>query len=136
MFNFFRYVDVILEGFKKLIKEKLRLVEFLMQRKNGKKILLQVLRELLAQMPSTMVDIPIIFDKINSVYRDYLQTEIQNVMGTPLQNNIKPMNFISENYKYKLMIDQNDMYGHIFSNFLEEVLDSKMIIWVLLEYIR
>lgn len=57
-------------------------------------------------------------------------------MGTPLQNNVKNITTVAENFKYKLLLDQSDMYSHILSKFPEDTIEPKMIIWVLLEYIR
>lgn len=57
-------------------------------------------------------------------------------MGTPLQNNVKNVAAATENFKYKLLLDQSDMYSHILSKFPEDMIEPKMIIWVLLEYIR
>jgi len=41
-------------------------------------------------------------------------------MGTPLQNNVKNVTTVAENFKYKLLLDQSDMYST----------------WIVLEYIR
>lgn len=60
----------------------------------------------------------------------------QSQMGTPLQNNVKNVMAVAENFKYKLLLDQSDMYSHILSKFPEDAIEPKMIIWVLLEYIR
>ena len=57
-------------------------------------------------------------------------------MGTPLQNNVKNVTTVAENFKYKLLLDQSDMYSHILSKFPENTIEPKMIVWVLLEYIR
>lgn len=57
-------------------------------------------------------------------------------MGTPLQNNIKNVSTITEDCKYKLSLDQSDMYSYILSKFSENTIEPKMIVWVLLEYIR
>lgn len=114
------------------------------------------------QLPVSLMDMPTIFDKLNSVYRNYLESEIQSQvipvsvfdfryrgtlsspffplrlfqMGTPLQNNVKPVGVPAENYKYKLLLDQSDMYSYILSKFPENTIEPKMIVWVLLEYIR
>ena len=129
-------MELKLDSLVKLITDKVKLVEFLMQRKNSKQILIQVLKDLVTQMPGTLMDMPAIFDKLNAVYRNHLENEIQSVMGTPLQNNTKNVNAVSDNFKYKIFLDQSDMYSHILSKFPEDTIDSKMIIWVLLEYIR
>ncbi|KAI4484158.1 hypothetical protein M0804_007614 [Polistes exclamans] len=130
------YIELRLEVLIKLIKEKVVLVEFLMQRSNAKQILIQVLQQFMTELPVSLMDIPAIFDKINPVYRNYLEKEMQNQMGTPLQNNTKNGNTTTENYKYKLKIEQSDMYSIILPKFPESIIEPKMIVWVLLEYIR
>lgn len=137
-FHLIRYVELRLDSLVKLIPDKVQLVEFLMQRKNNnsKRILIQVIRDLVTRMPTSLMDMPAIFDKLNAVYRNHLENEIQSVMGTPLQNNTKNVTTVPDNFKYKIFLDQSDMYSHILSKFPEGTIDSKMIIWVLLEYIR
>ncbi|KAJ8686738.1 hypothetical protein QAD02_022532 [Eretmocerus hayati] len=130
------YIGLRLESLVKLITDKVQLVEFLIQRKDSKQILIQVLKDLVMQMPTSLIDLPAIFDKINAVYRNHLETEIQSVMGTPLQNITKESNPTPEHFKYKIFLDQSEMYSHILSKFPEKSIDSKMVIWVLLEYIR
>lgn len=130
------YIELRLEALVKLITDKVLLVEFLMQRSNAKQILIQVLQSFMTQLPVSLMEMPIIFDKLNFVYRNYLENEIQNQMGTPLQNNVKNVTTVAENFKYKLLLDQSDMYSHILSKFPENTIEPKMIIWVLLEYIR
>lgn len=130
------YIELRLEALVKLITDKVLLVEFLMQRSNAKQILIQVLQDFMTQLPVSLMEMPIIFDKLNFVYRNYLESEIQNQMGTPLQNNVKNTTAMAENFKHKLLLDQSDMYSHILSKFSENTIEPKMIIWVLLEYIR
>lgn len=112
------------------------LVEFLMQRSNAKQILIQVLQSFITQLPVSLMEMPTVFNKLNIVYRNYLENEIQNQMGTPLQNNVKNVTTVAENFKYKLLLDQSDMYSHILSKFPENTIEPKMIVWILLEYIR
>lgn len=57
-------------------------------------------------------------------------------MATPLQSSAKNMSVAVENYKYKLLLDQCDMYSYILSKFPENTIEPKMVVWVLLEYIR
>lgn len=131
----FRYVGLKLESLVKFITDKVLLVEFLIQRKNSKQILVQVLKDIVMQMPTSLVDLGPIFDRINAVYRDHLENEIQSVMATPLQSTSKDT-ASTENFKHKIYLDQSDMYSHILSKFPENTLDSKMVVWILLEYIR
>ncbi|CAL1679993.1 unnamed protein product [Lasius platythorax] len=130
------YIELRLEALVKLITDKVLLVEFLMQRSNAKQILIQVLQSFMMQLPVSLMEMPTVFDKLNFVYRNYLESEIQNQMGTPLQNNVKNITAVAENFKYKLLLDQSDMYSHILSKFPDDKIEPKMIIWVLLEYIR
>ena len=65
------------------------------------------------------------------MYLDALQ------MGMPLQNNTKNASSASEqDLQYKLLLDQSDMYTHILSKFSGGTIEPKMVVWVLLEYIR
>ena len=74
----YRYIELKLESLVKLITDKVLLVEFLMQRTNTKYILIHVLQNFMMLLPISLMDMPIIFDKLNSVYRNYLEDEIQN----------------------------------------------------------
>ncbi|XP_018344174.1 PREDICTED: uncharacterized protein C18orf8 [Trachymyrmex septentrionalis] len=130
------YIELRLEALVTLITDKVLLVEFLMQRSNAKQILIQVLQSFITQLPVSLMEMPTVFDKLNIVYRNYLENEIQNQMGMPLQNNVKNVTTVAENFKYKLLLDQSDMYSHILSKFPENTIEPKMIVWVLLEYIR
>ncbi|KMQ88657.1 Uncharacterized protein C18orf8-like protein [Lasius niger] len=125
-----------IKPFNLKVPDKVLLVEFLMQRSNAKQILIQVLQSFMMQLPVSLMEMPTVFDKLNFVYRNYLESEIQNQMGTPLQNNVKNITAVAENFKYKLLLDQSDMYSHILSKFPDDKIEPKMIIWVLLEYIR
>ena len=73
-----RYIELKLESLVKLITDKVLLVEFLMQRANTKYILIHILQNFMMQLPISLMDMPIIFDKLNSVYRNYLENKIQN----------------------------------------------------------
>ncbi|XP_033209461.1 regulator of MON1-CCZ1 complex [Belonocnema kinseyi] len=130
------YIELRLEAFLKLMSDKVLLIDFLLQRKDAKPFFIQVLQSLMTQMPTTLIDMPIIFDKLNSVYRCQLESELQCQMGTPLQSNSKNQSEESENLKYKLVLDQSDVYSHILSKFPENTIEPKMVIWVLLEYMR
>ncbi|KAG5332966.1 RMC1 protein, partial [Acromyrmex heyeri] len=111
------YIELRLEALVTLITDKVLLVEFLMQRSNAKQILIQVLQSFITQLPVNV-----------KLYHSQ--------MGTPLQNNVKNVTTVAENFKYKLLLDQSDMYSHILSKFPENTIEPKMIVWVLLEYIR
>lgn len=71
-------MELQLESLVKLITDKVLLIDFLMQRNNAKSIIIQVLRDIIMQMPNSLPEIPAVFDKINVVYRSYLENEIQS----------------------------------------------------------
>ncbi|XP_034941931.1 regulator of MON1-CCZ1 complex [Chelonus insularis] len=130
------YIELRLEALVKLLTDKVQLIEFLLQRKNAKPILLQVLQTSVSDLPASLIDMPAIFDKINAVYRGHLENEIQSQMGTPLVNALKSGTENSDNLSYKLLLEQSDIYTHILSRFSLDSVEPKMVIWVLLEYIR
>ncbi|XP_014235471.1 uncharacterized protein C18orf8 [Trichogramma pretiosum] len=130
------YVELRLSSLVKLMTDKVQLIEFLMQRKNSKQLLIQIVKDLVMKMPATLMDLPAIFNKLNTVYRSHLENEMQSVIGTPLQSNAKIQSSASNDLKYKIFLDQSDIYSHILSNLSESNIDSKMLIWILLEYIR
>lgn len=78
LISIYRYIEIRLEALVKLITDKILLVEFLMQRSNAKQILIQVLQNFMTQLPVSLMEMPTIFDKLNFVYRNYLENEIQN----------------------------------------------------------
>ncbi|XP_066601782.1 regulator of MON1-CCZ1 complex [Prorops nasuta] len=131
------FIELKLEALVKLITDKVLLVEFLMLRANAKQLLIQVLQSFMTQLPISLMNMPMIFDKLNSAYRSHLENEMQTQMGTPLQNNTKTTTATAENLKYKLLLNQSDLYSHVLSKFPEnKTVEPKMIVWVLLEYIR
>ncbi|XP_012274553.1 uncharacterized protein C18orf8 [Orussus abietinus] len=132
----FWYIQLRLEALVNLITDKVLLIEFLMQRKDAKNVLVQVLQNLMMEMPVTLMDMPTIFGKLNAVYRSHLENEIQSQMGTPLQNNMKCPTTVSESLTHKMLLDQSDMYSHVLSKFNEDKIQPKMLVWILLEYIR
>ncbi|KAG7205788.1 hypothetical protein KM043_007733 [Ampulex compressa] len=130
------YIELRLDALVKLIQERVVLVEFLMQRAQAMQILVQVLQNFMTQLPASLMDMPMIFDKLNSVCRNHLEKKMINQMGTPLQNKVKNVIPPVEDCEYKFSLNQRDMYSHVFSKFPEYNIEPKMVIWVLLEYIR
>ncbi|KAK0083281.1 hypothetical protein PV325_009042 [Microctonus aethiopoides] len=130
------YIELRLEALTKLITDKVKLVEFLIQRKDGKSFLIQVLQKYINDLPKTLIDMPAIFDRINAVCRIQLENELQSQMATPLQSTPKNSSTAIDSFPYKVQLDQIDMYTHVLSKFTGDVIEPKMIVWVLLEYIR
>ncbi|XP_063227764.1 regulator of MON1-CCZ1 complex isoform X2 [Bacillus rossius redtenbacheri] len=142
------YVELNLKPLIGLIPDKCLLVDFLMQRKNSKPVLMQVLQDILAPTDhnrSHLVAIAELFDHLNDVYRNYLEVEMMSQMGTPATSSLgmtPPKVAAPSQQKAQVVIDQADMYTNVFSRFADcrredgDNGSSKFVVWVLLEYIR
>ncbi|KAK2168546.1 hypothetical protein LSH36_16g11043 [Paralvinella palmiformis] len=120
------YVQLRLSPLILMIPDKCLLVEFLLLRRDSKMVLLSVCKQIL--MPETqakLTTISRVFNMLNKVYFNYLEAEVQamaadhpNVLQTPV-------------------IDQSDMYTHVFSIYAERTdIPYKFMVSVLIEYIR
>ncbi|XP_055696942.1 regulator of MON1-CCZ1 complex isoform X1 [Phlebotomus papatasi] len=108
----FWYVELKLEPLCTLITDRVRLVEFLLQRTDGKVHLLTVLRELLGEnyRGTLLPIIESVFNKINSVYRSWIAQELQNQTATPSTAKPIPKSTASP----RVLIDQADMHSQVF----------------------
>lgn len=140
-------IELKLEPLLSMIHDKCLLVDFLMKRSESKPVVIQVLQEILeptAQNCSHLIVVAELFDHLNEVYRNFLQNEMQNHIGTPASSSlsVSPIKCAPSPFKNWIVIDQSDMYTNVFSKFVERAKDSdegssgKFEVWVLLEYIR
>lgn len=127
------YVQLMLEPLCTLITDRDRLVEFILQRSNGKDTLLSVLSNLVNK-EYTGVLLPTIlkcFDRLNEVYRVVVDYELESQMGTP--SSIKSPAVLPRPHSTpRVVIDQNDMCIHVFNY----ITDSEQIGKILLLYIQ
>lgn len=140
------YINLRLEPLVKLIQDKCLLVDFLLQRKDSKPVVIQVLQNILEpieQNRSHLVVIAELFDHLNDVYRSFLEVEMQSQMATPASTglSVSPARPAAPVLPKALVaIDQSDMYTNVFSRFADRRADmaggGKFVVWVLLEYIR
>ncbi|KAJ9577097.1 hypothetical protein L9F63_006334, partial [Diploptera punctata] len=138
------YVGLRLHPLVNLIQDKCLLVDFLLQRRDSKPVVIQVLQRILEPTEENrghLVVIAELFDHLNNVYRSFLEVEMQSQMGTPASGGLsvspaRPAAPVIQ--KAPVVIDQSDMYTNVFSRFADRRTDGggKFIIWVLLEYIR
>ncbi|XP_065092902.1 regulator of MON1-CCZ1 complex [Ochlerotatus camptorhynchus] len=102
-----------------LITDRIRLVEFLLQRTDGKPVLLNVLKEMMSTNYSgTMLPvIESVFNKLNSLYKTVLDSELQSQMA------LMSLSSKSQSQKHtvppRVLIDQADMYTAVFSSITE-----------------
>ncbi|KXJ71556.1 hypothetical protein RP20_CCG020277 [Aedes albopictus] len=98
-----------------LITDRIRLVEFLLQRTDGKSALLNVLKEMMSTNYSgTMLPIiESVFNKLNSLYKSVLDNELQSQMA------LMALSSKTASQKHtvtpRVLIDQADMYTAVFS---------------------
>lgn len=105
------------------ISDKCLLVDYLLLRQNSKSIILKVCHDaILPSAPLPLSTLAKIFDKLNAAYRQMQEAE---------KNPQTPSSFRSTT-----VVDQSDMYSHVFSVFESENINAKFAISVLLEYIR
>lgn len=130
-----------------MIHDKCILVDFLMKRSDSKPVVIQVLQEILeptAQNCSHLIVVAELFDHLNEVYRNFLQSEMQCLVATPASSSlsVSPSKLPQIIPKPCIVIDQSDMYTNVFSKFVDRARESeegtsgKFEVWVLLEYIR
>ncbi|ODN05239.1 hypothetical protein Ocin01_01457, partial [Orchesella cincta] len=116
-----------------LMPDKIRLVEFLLQRSNGKRQLLQLLQNTILSPTFPELDlVGGVLDKLNENYQSFLDVEMQNQMSLPVSGKTDVLV-----PKGSILVDQQDLYTNIFSNFPNcETVTDRYIVFVLTEYIR
>lgn len=126
------YLYLRLDTIVTMIPDKLLLVEFLMLRLDAKSVLLDVLRVCLTPgSQCSLVVLSHIFTKLNQVYRHHLESEAQHQATSAVQKTTSSM------FRHQVVVEQSDLYTHVFSIFMENKdIEYKFIIAVLLEYIR
>ncbi|XP_064624746.1 regulator of MON1-CCZ1 complex-like isoform X2 [Lineus longissimus] len=128
------YVTLNLEPTAQMITDKKRLIDFLLQRKECKKLVLSVCKQMM--LPGQQVALPVfakVFDKLNKVYRNYLEAEAQaQTAETTGKQEAKRLSIPPQ-----ALIDQSDMYTHVFTVFVDnKEIYYKFTVAVLIEYIR
>lgn len=123
------YVELKLEPIVTMIPDKHVLAKFLLARDDSKRVILNVCRSMLSsESQATLSTISKVLDMLNKVYQDYLNSEIHVLAGDPPSKPDPAM---------KVVIDQSDMYTHVFSVFEDnKSIKYKFMVAVLIEYIR
>ncbi|XP_028924175.1 regulator of MON1-CCZ1 complex isoform X1 [Ornithorhynchus anatinus] len=120
-----------------LLPDKGRLVDFLLQRKDCKPVILAVCSQMLSVSDrGTLPVIATVFDKLNSEYKKYLEAEQSYALAVETgQSRSSPL--LKRPVRTQAVIDQSDMYTHVLSEFTEKKeLPPKFITAVLMEYLR
>uniref|UniRef100_W5L9D5 Regulator of MON1-CCZ1 n=1 Tax=Astyanax mexicanus TaxID=7994 RepID=W5L9D5_ASTMX len=131
------YLQVKLQPTVNLLQDKGKLMDFLLRRRDCKMVILSVCSQMLdGGEKGNLPVIATVFDKLNQVYKEYLEAE--QAYTVALESG--PSRF-SSSYKRPVrtqaVIDQSDMYTHVLSAFTENKdVSHKFIIAVVMEYIR
>lgn len=123
-----------LEPICSIITDKVRLVEFLLQRTDGKPVLLSVLKEMMSnQYNGTLLPIlENIFNRLNVVYKTCIEADIQTQMAHP--SSVKQIVAVTKQLKItpRILINQSDMFKHVFT----PIIDSEQIGNILILYLH
>ncbi|XP_040840737.1 regulator of MON1-CCZ1 complex isoform X3 [Ochotona curzoniae] len=129
-------LQVKLQPIVNLLPDKGRLMDFLLQRKECKAVILSVCSQMLGQ--SDRASLPVIatvFDKLNHEYKKYLDTEQCHTMAVEAGQSRNPL--FKRSVQTQAVVDQSDVYTHVLSPFTEnKEMPHKFVIAVLMEYIR
>ncbi|XP_030361645.1 regulator of MON1-CCZ1 complex isoform X3 [Strigops habroptila] len=130
-------LQVKLEPVVNLLLDKGKLMDFLLQRKECKMVILSVCSQMLSEPErGSLSVIATVFDKLNHEYKKYLEAEQSYTMvveaGLSRSNPL-----LKRPVRTQAVIDQSDMYTHVLSVFTEKKeAPHKFTIAVLMEYIR
>ena len=126
---------VKLSSLANMINDKVKLIDFLLFRSGSKSVIISVLNQLLTPgCPCSLGIITQVFDKLNTVYSEYL--ELNNTGTAQVQETTRENEFTGFWFQNQSIIEQNDMYVSVFQPFVEKECSHKTVIAVLLEYIR
>ncbi|XP_053952635.1 regulator of MON1-CCZ1 complex [Anastrepha ludens] len=111
------YLNLNVEPLCTLIPDCIRLTEFLLQRANGKQVLLKMVRQMVDdQYKGTLLPVlETMFNKINKVYASWVQLELQTQTAQP--SNVKTIPKLPP--APKVLIEQQDMFTHVFQPICE-----------------
>ncbi|XP_038853519.1 regulator of MON1-CCZ1 complex-like isoform X1 [Salvelinus namaycush] len=131
------YLQVKLPLTVNLLQDKGKLMDFLLRRRDCKMVILSVCAQMLnGGDKGGLPVVATVFDKLNQVYKEYLEAEQTYTVATesgPSRGSAARERPV----RTQAVIDQSDMYTHVLSSFSEKK-DTchKFIIAVLMEYIR
>uniref|UniRef100_A0A7N4P142 Regulator of MON1-CCZ1 n=1 Tax=Sarcophilus harrisii TaxID=9305 RepID=A0A7N4P142_SARHA len=113
-------LQVKLQPVVNLLLDKGRLMDFLLQRRDCKMVILSVCSQMLSESDrGTLPVIATVFDKLNHEYKKYLEAEQNYTMVVETgQSRSNPL--LKRPVRTQAVIDQSDMYTHVLSVFTEK----------------
>ncbi|KAM8967562.1 regulator of MON1-CCZ1 complex [Pelodytes ibericus] len=131
------YLRIMLQPVVRLLVDKGRLMDFLLQRKDCKSVILSVCSQMLTEADrASLPVIATVFDKLNNEYKKYLDAEHSYTLAVETSQG-RSNALLKRPVRGQAVIDQSDMYTHVLSVFTDlKEAPHKFIISVLMEYIR
>ncbi|XP_062847127.1 regulator of MON1-CCZ1 complex [Trichomycterus rosablanca] len=131
------YLQVKLQPTVQLLRDKGKLLDFLLNRSDCKMVILSVCSQMLiGKEKEHLPVVATVFDKLNQVYKEYLEAEHTYTMAMESVSS-RFSNSYTRPVRMQAVIDQSDMYTHVFSAITEKKdMSHKFIIGVIIEYIR
>ncbi|XP_064186533.1 regulator of MON1-CCZ1 complex [Anguilla rostrata] len=131
------YLQIKLQPAVNLLQDKGKLMDFLLHRRDCKMVILSVCSQMLdGGEKGNLPVVATVFDKLNLVYKDYLEAEQSYTLAVesgPSRGGITHRRPV----RTQAVIDQSDMYTHVLSVFTERKdVSHRFVIAVLMEYIR
>ncbi|XP_019381858.1 PREDICTED: uncharacterized protein C18orf8 homolog isoform X2 [Gavialis gangeticus] len=113
-------LQVKLEPVVNLLPDKGKLMDFLLQRKECKMVILSVCSQMLSEPErGSLTVIATVFDKLNHEYKKYLEAEQNYTLAVEAgQSRSNPL--LKRPVRTQAVIDQSDMYTHVLSVFTEK----------------
>ncbi|XP_059977810.1 regulator of MON1-CCZ1 complex isoform X5 [Lagenorhynchus albirostris] len=113
-------LQVKLQPIVNLLPDKGRLMDFLLQRRECKTVVLSVCSQMLTESDrATLPVIATVFDKLNQEYKKYLDAEQSYTLALEAgQSRSGP--FLRRPARTQAVVDQSDMYTHVLSAFAEK----------------
>ncbi|XP_004635833.1 uncharacterized protein C18orf8 homolog isoform X1 [Octodon degus] len=130
-------LQVKLQPIVNLLSDKGRLMDFLIQRKECKMVILSVCSQMLNESDrATLPVIATVFDKLNHEYKKYLDAEQSYTMAVESGQSRSNLP-LKRPVRTQAVVDQSEVYTHVLSPFAEnKETPHKFVIAVLMEYIR
>ena len=131
----FWYLHLQLEPVDYLVSDKCHLIDLLLLRRDSKSVILSICATVLSSsQPATLVVAAAIFNKLNRVYHSHMEAQMSDAVVNAETLLSDPENIIVQK---SLVVDQSDMYTHIFSKFAQSKdVSYKFAIAVIVEYVR
>ncbi|XP_053715095.1 regulator of MON1-CCZ1 complex [Synchiropus splendidus] len=131
------YLQVRLPPTVRLLKDKGKLMDFLLRRQDCKMVILSVCCQILdGSERGSLPVVATVFDKLNQVYKEHLEAEQLYALAMESAP-ARGAATVKRPVRTQAVVDQSDMYTHVLSAFTEKKdVSHKFVIAVLMEYIR